>query len=176
MLECISPLANQRNLMFDNDLFSLYLRTPANLRGADRLHRWTLWHLDKALAVIPNSNSWLPPMAPRGMQTFARKVRPVIGRLRRRAISTHQKKPVVKTEGSWHMLHEWYRKDPRHIEFIEDCLNDEEALPSEIFDRQGIRNSWHLFLQGDLKRWFEIDMLISFGVLHRRVPTSGFNE
>ena len=176
MLECISPLANQRNLMFDNDLFNLYLRTPADLRGADRLHRWTLWYLDKALGLIPNSNSWLPPMAPRSLQTATTKVRPLIGKLRRWAISIHQKKPVVKTEGSSHMLHEWYRKDPRHVAFIENCLNDEEALPSEIFDRRGIRNSWHLFLQGDLKRCFEIDMLVSFGVLHRKIPTSGFSE
>ncbi len=178
MLECIRPLARERNLMFDNDMLDLLTRIPAELRGAGVLHPWTLWHLNKRLAVLPDSNYWLPPMTPKLVKQLARKVRPIAGRIRRKAARARNgTAPAVKTEGSWHMLGTRYRDDERHREFIEAVLNDPSCFPAEIFRPEAICALWKMFLSdpSTKKHYFEINMLLSFGLLHRLVPTSGMD-
>ena len=134
MLQCIRPLSGERNLMFDNDMVDLLTRIPAELRGAGVLHPWTLWHLNKRLALLPDSNYWLPPMTPKLVKQLARKVRPIAGRIRRKAArARNETAPAVKTEGSWHMLGTRYRDDEPHREFIEAVLNDPSCFPPEIF-------------------------------------------
>lgn len=64
---------------------------------------------DKKLALIPDSNFWLPPILPYQMLQLSRKIKPLIGKSRRKIISLYKKGPVIKTEGSWHMNHVWYR-------------------------------------------------------------------
>lgn len=173
MLECVHPLAAERNLMLDNDLAELMLQLPADLRGAGVIHNWILWCLNKHLVFIPNSNFWLPPIAPKKVEKLAKKIRPLIGKARRGLLSIKHDRPVVKTEGSWHMLNEWYRKDMNYKEYIESCLFNPFALPPEIFNVTEIKTRWQEFLAGNLDGMFEIDMLLSFGLLHRKILTDG---
>ena len=178
MLECIRPLASERNLMCDNELLELYFRVPAAVRGSGALHRETLRFFGKGLSRIPDSNYWLPPGAPVPLRRAARRVRPILGRwrrgIRRLARRNHA---IVKTEGSWHMLPEWYRRDERHRDFIQQCLSDEACFPGEIFDRVAISDLWRNFLSGGSPyaraATFELDMLLAFGVLHRQIPAAG---
>lgn len=173
MLECIWPLGSERNLMFDNDVFDLYLSIPAHIRGNGVLHRWILWHLDKALPFIPDQNYWLPPIMPNNLAKLAYYIRPWIGKSRRKIISFFRKGPATKTEGSWPILPELYRNDGRYREFIQNCIFDKNALPPEIFNPEGISLCWQEFLNGNPSRYYEINMLMSFGLLHRLLPTSG---
>lgn len=175
MFECIRPLATERNLMFDNDLLDLLLRIPADLRGAEVLHPWTLWHLQKGLALIPDSNYWLPPVVPKKVKKLTKKVRPFLGRTRRAVKARRLEGPVIQTEGSWHMLFEWYRKDPKHRDYIEHCLFDDGCFPPEIFNTDRIRDCWRDFLSGTRNKAtaYELDMLLTFGLLHRQIPTTG---
>jgi asparagine synthase (glutamine-hydrolysing) len=173
MIECIWPLGNIRSLMFDNNVIDLHLTIPADTRGNGVLHPRTLWHLNKALLFIPNSNYWLPPVAPKLLTKLTQHVRPCIGELRRKIISLYCKGPVTRTEGAWPLLDVMYRSDSRYHDFIQNCLYDKDALPSDIFDPEAISACWREFLDGDSSRYFEINMLLSFGFLHRRLPTSG---
>lgn len=173
MLECIQALAEERNLMFDNKLLELVLSIPADLRGRGLLHRWTLWHLSKGLVLIPNSNFWLPPLFPKSWQNLTKKIRPYLGKARRRIISAYRQGPIVKTEGSWDMLHERFRKDKKYTQFAENCLFDDEVFPSEIFNHAEIKTCWREFMNSDSPDTFEILMLLSFGLLHKKIPTMG---
>jgi hypothetical protein len=173
MLECIQALAEERNLMFDNKLLELVLSIPADLRGGGILHRWTLWHLSKGLVLIPNSNFWLPPLFPKSWQNVAKKIRPYLGNTRRKMISVYRQGPIIKTEGSWDMLHERFRRDTPYAQFIESCLFDQEALPSEIFNHEEIKTCWQEFIKSNSPDTFEILMLLSFGLLHKKIPTAG---
>lgn len=175
MFECIWPLASEANLMFSNELNELLLQVPADIKGLGVLHKYILKNLKKSLVFIPDSNSWLPPFLPNRLQKLSIKIRPFIGKTRRMMISIfrNNKGPIVNTEGSWHMLHEWYRKDKFYKSFIENCLYDRDALPPDIFDKNKIEIRWKEFLEGDISYKFEIDMLISFGLLHKVIPASG---
>ena len=174
MLESIHPFSEERNLMFDNQMADMLFNTPAEIRGAGLLHNSVMSHLNKFLLFIPDSNFWLPPIAPEFLRQSTKRIRPILGNLRRKLLSTKMKgRPAVKTEGSWHILHEWFRKDDKYKNFVQNCLFSEEAFPPDIFNRKNIEMSWNEFLNGDLSYANEIYMLLSFGLLHRQIPTSG---
>ena len=176
MSECIRPLGRERNLMYDKQMIDLLYRIPAEIRGAGVLHSWTLWHLNKGLALLPDSNFWVPPISPKVVKKFTRSVRPAVGRLSRRIRSMSSgMEGKTATEGSWHMLETRFREDSEHRAFVESVIEDPECFPSEIFQRDEIRSAWHAFVHGGGSRdqAFEINMLLSFGLLNRRIPTSG---
>ena len=176
MSECIRPHGRERNLMFDNSMIDLLHRIPADIRGAGVLHPWTLWHLNKGLALLPDSNFWVPPISPKAVKKITRAVRPTLGRLRRGVQKMANAAEVATaTEGSWHMLDTRFREDSAHRAFIESVVQDPECFPSELFRRDEIRSAWQGFLNGDgsRDRSFEISMLLSFGLLHRALPSSG---
>jgi hypothetical protein len=52
-------------------------------------------------------------------------------------------------------------------------LFDQEAFPAEIFDHAAIKDCWREFMNSDSPDTFEILMLLSFGLLHKKIPTAG---
>jgi len=171
MITCIWPLAQERNLYFNNDLNELSLKIPASLRGARVLHAWILYNLSKRLALIPDSNYFLPPILPHKLKNLVKKLRPAVGAFRRNLIARTRRgnEPALKTSGSWLVLHEMYRKDARYKASMESLIADEAVFPPEIFDLQQIRNTWNEYLLGNTRLDFEIRALLSFGNLNRLV-------
>ena len=159
--------------MFSNELAKLLLVIPAETRGSGILHKIILRLIDRKLIFIPNSNFWLPLFFPQSMERLAKKIRPVIGRTRRKIISLYRKGPIIRTEGSWHALHEWYRNDKKYSRFIENCLADGDVFPPEIFNTSELNFCWKEFQNGDLSRSFDIDVFLTFGLLHKAIQTSG---
>ncbi len=175
MHECIKPFAEVRNLMYDNFMIDLVLRVPPSDKTRGILHRKILKCLDRGLPLIPDSNFWLPPIVPGGMNKLARKIRPILGNLRRKMISIRSggNSPVAKTEGSWHMMHELFRKDPKYKDFIQNVLFDRQAIPGDILDSERIRCCWNDFQAGDVSKNFLINMFLTFGLIQRLLPTRG---
>lgn len=175
MNDCMKPLGEVRNLMFDRFMIDLVLRVPAAVKTRGILHRKVLKCLDNGLLFIPNSNFWLPPIVPEVMNKITGKIRPALGNFRRKIIAIGKRKtgPIVKTEGSWHMPHEWYRKDPKYKSFIHSILFSNKAIPGEILSNKMIQNYWHEFQAGDIFNTFIIDTLLTFGLIHQRIPARG---
>jgi len=173
MLACIWPLAGERNLFFDNPLNDIALKIPSDVRGAGLLHKWTLYHLDKKLLLLPDANDFLPVVLPGILRRWSRALRPIAGKLRRRIYSRRGGGIVTTTSGSWLLLHEYYRKDPRYREHIGRILGDPALFPPEIFEREHIRATWERFLAGEIGLLPEIEALLSFGRLQERIATGG---
>ncbi|MDP6435836.1 MAG: hypothetical protein QF790_05465 [Gammaproteobacteria bacterium] len=183
MLECIRPVAGHANIMFDNALFDLVQRVPADIKGRGILHRKILKHLDRRLLWIPNSNFWLPPGFPRWMEKanvqVRRRLRPAVHGLRKiRPRRGQQQGGGINTSspGSWHVMHKWYWHDPAHVNFLDELISDESAFPAGIFDRSALRASVDAFRAGDVNRHFELYPLISLGLLNQQIPTAGIED
>jgi len=176
MITCFWPLTHQRNIFFDNRVYDLALRIPSALRGAGILHRWTLHYLNRVLSLIPNANTWLPPIAPGSAGKITKKIRPTLGKIRRSflAVGRHDQ-PVLVTSGSWALSQQLYRKDARYKLEIERIIKDESNFPDDIFHREEIEKTWARYLQGDTSYHFEIDSLFSFGALQRLIKFDGLN-
>jgi len=176
MITGIWPLAGERNIIFDNEVYELGLIIPSQYRGAGILHRWTLQQLDKRLPFIPNANTFLPPAFPESLHHLAKKIRPLFGNIRRRAVASRSKnQPVLKTSGSWVLMHQLCRQDARYIEKIEEIINDKDIFPEEIFDNDQIEQTWQDYLAGNVSRSYEIQALLSFGSLHKLIPCDGLD-
>lgn len=173
MMTCMWPLAKERNICFDNDLNELSLKIPSDLRGKGILHKWTLYHLYKALLLIPEANSFLPPIFPKQLQQLSKKIRPKLGQARRSLAMKGNNKPILTTSGSWLLSHEMYRKDKQYREWIEDIIVDKNIFPQEIFDSKQIEETWREFIEGNINIKVEIEALISFGSLHKIIPCDG---
>lgn len=175
MITCLWPFAGERNLFFDNDLNELSLKIPAELRGAGILHKWILYNFDRKLLLIPDANDFLPPFFPNSSKELVKKIRPIVGKLRRKLHQLKGSEPVLRTSGSWLLLHEMYRKDPRYKELIENIFTDKTVFPSEIFNLEHIKKIWEKYLAGNINLHFEIEALLSFGTLHKLIPFNGIN-
>ena len=173
MISSIWPLAKERNIRLDNELDELSLRIPSHLRGAGILHSWTLFHLNKRLILIPDTNTFLPPFFPSSLKQTAKKIRPSIGRLRRRLLRKDSSEPVLKTSGSWLLLHEMYRKDCHYRQYIENIFTDKNIFPPEIFNLVNIKKTWDEYQKGNINLDFEIEGLLSFGTLNKKTSFSG---
>jgi len=169
MITCIWPLSRERNLYFDNDLDDVSRRIPSDIRGAGVLHKWILHYLNSKLLLIPDSNTWLPPIVPKKLGMAAKRVRPMLGKIRRRLISKGPDRPVLATSGSWVLFRELYRKDARYKSRIEELLTDKTVFVPDIFDNVEITKAWRKFVAGDISLQFEIDALLSFGVLSKSI-------
>ncbi len=177
MLSCLHPLAGERNIRFDNELDEMHLHIPHDLRGSGVLHKWILYNLKLGLTIIPNANTWLPPIVPNGWGKVAKKIRPVLGRIRRRALrlTKPEDKPILSTSGSWLLAHEMYRKDERVRQEVQSILLNTDLFPAEIFDNTQIAASWKEYEAGRIDLHFEINALLSFGVLQSLIPCIGID-
>lgn len=173
MITCLRTLAGERNIFFDNEVNEISLKIPSMVRGAGLLHKWMLHHLNIILALIPDANTFLPPVFPKSFGILTKKIRPTLGRIRRGIVPKSKSKTVLKTSGSWMLMHEMYRKDSRYRKRIENLIVDENAFPSEIFDLDQIRNTWNEYLSGNISLHFEVEALLSFGNLHRMALCNG---
>jgi hypothetical protein len=176
MLTCFHPIAEERNIRFDNKLDDLFSTIPSHVRGRGRLHKWILFSLNGTLSFIPNVNTFLPPIMPESLGSFAKKVRPYIGQLRRKGMKLFTEKPVLNTSGSWVLLHEMYRKDTRYRTRIEDILFNSDSFPEEIFDQQEIKKTWEEFIKGNIDFFHDVKALLSFGALQRLIPADGISS
>jgi len=171
MITCMWPLAEERNIFFDNELNELSLRIPSNLRGSGILHRWILHHLCSKLTLIPDANTFLPPILPKNIGHLTKRIRPIIGRFQRGLIQKRSDTPVLRTAGSWLFLHEMYRKDRFYREQIENLIFDNRVFPPDLFDLEQIKKTWEAYLAGNLLFHFEIEVLRSFGSLQKMLPS-----
>jgi hypothetical protein len=177
MLSCLHPLAGERNIRFDNELDALYLRIPHDLRGRGVLHKWILYNLKRDLAIIPYSNTWLPPLAPNGLGRLTKRIRPALGRMRRSVVRLSRSNggPVLSTSGSWLLAHEMYRHDERVKLAVQSILLNTDVFPEDVFDHAQIAATWREYEAGRIDLHFEIEALLSFGALQSAVPCIGID-
>lgn len=169
MLTCIRALGCERNLCFDNDMDDLSLAIPAELRGRGILHRHVLSRFDRNLLAVPDANFLLPVWAPAWTRCTAKKLRPVLGRLRRHMRNPGGAKIVLDTSGSWLLRHEMIRKDPKYKGEAEELVSFMESKLGQWFSSDPIRSTWSRFLEGEISLNFELEALFSLARLAKRL-------
>ena len=175
MITCLRTVARERNIFFDNEVNQINLQIPSSIRDKRILHKWILFHLNKKLPLIPDANNFLPPIFPNSFSTLTKKIRPYLGKIRRKKLIKSNNTPSINTSGSWLIMHEMYRKDPLYKEYIEKVINDKECFPEEIFDAPQIKQTWEKYLAGNIYLHNEIDALLSFGALNKLLPSNGID-
>lgn len=160
MFNDIRSAGPERNLMFDKALHQLLEIMPAEIRSRKNLGARLVRKLCPTAAIIPNSNTLLPLQFPEIVHTLSKKVKPLLGKLRRSFFSnTHR------TTESWQHLPLLYARHPVWKKTIETRLFDENPFPSHIFDRSAIEDCWRNFCAGNLSSHNDVERLFGFAVL-----------
>lgn len=154
----------ERNLMFDTGMLDLLARMPAGIRAHARVGAHVVGKLNRAVALVPDANSLLPPGAPGFLHRFSKNMRPRLGRLKRRFFSD-----TYRTTASWPHLPLLMQRDPTWKRRIESMLFEGPLSTSALIDQDQVRVAWDEFREGDISRRHDLENLIGLAaVLSRR--------
>jgi hypothetical protein len=160
-LDCRSQIS-ERNVMLDFDVHEVLERLPAAFRNERNLGARLLHRLHPQAARVMNSNSMLPMYWPPATHKLARRIKPVLGRLRRSLFAnTHR------TTGSWPKHSILYAHDPKWRRAFDDLLSEGELFDEALFDRAAIADCWQEFLRGRAQRLGDVEKLMQLAMLHR---------
>jgi hypothetical protein len=160
MFNDIRSVASERNLMFDKNLHHLLEIMPSSLRNNSNFGARLIRCLCQGAAVIPNANSMMPLMIPIFLQKLTKKLRPKMGKIRRKIFSDDHR-----TTASWSHLPMLYARNPAWKNKIVTKLIEENNLPDEIFDKSSVMLTWKKFCNGDVSLFADIEKLIGLAIL-----------
>jgi hypothetical protein len=156
----LRSVAPERNLMFDPAVLDLLARMPAAVRATARIGAHVVAKLHPAVALVPDANSLIPPGAPAFLHRLSKRMRPVLGKLRRRLFSD-----TYRTTASWPHLPLLMRRDPEWRARLEPLLCDGPLAATSCFDADQVRTAWREFLAGDLSRHHDVEKLAGLAVV-----------
>lgn len=162
MLNDLRSVGPERNLMYDNELHSLLEIMPSSIRSKHNLGARVVNKLYPPAAKVPNANSLLPLVYPLPLHSLAKKMRPMLGKVRRKLFTN-----TYHTTASWPHLPLLYANNKTWKHKIEENLfHTKSQLPSEIFDHNQIDKCWSDFCQGDLTLHADIERLLGLAELN----------
>jgi hypothetical protein len=154
--------AAERNIMFDPDVYELLQWLPSSLRHSKNFGARLIHRLQPLAAWMPNSNTILPLCLPPEAHRLSRRVRPFLGKLRRKLIGDSRQ-----TTDSWPNHAFLYVTDPTWRKSFENVLADGDLFDYELFDRDAIRHCWQAFVDGEHRRVADVQKLLQLGLTTR---------
>jgi hypothetical protein len=158
----LRSMAAERSLMFDRDVHRLLETMPAGMRDGNNLGDSVIYRLQPMAAWAINANSMLPMIFPPVFHKMTRRVKPVLGKVRRFLIGNSHR-----TTGSWPEHSALYSSDPRWRKCFDDILGREELFDEGIFDIGAIRKCREDFADGRICRQGDIEKLMQLGLTTR---------
>jgi len=158
----LRSVAAERNLMLDPDVLDLLQLLPSNIRDGRNFGSQLIGRLRPQAAWIPNANTLLPLRWPASMHKASLRMKPYLGRFRRRAIGDSHR-----TSGSWPNHAFSYVHRPAWRKIFESVLSDGDLFDSSIFDVDAVRRCWQAFVEGDHRRVGDIEKLLQLGLTKR---------
>jgi hypothetical protein len=156
--------------MFDPDIHELLQWLPSSLRHSKNFGARLIHRLQPLVAWMPNSNTLLPLCLPPEAHRLSERMRPLLGKLRRKLISNSHR-----TTTSWQKYAVLYVTDPAWRKNFESVLTDGDLFDYELFDMDAIRHCWQAFVDGEHRRAADVEKLAQLG-LTRRLLQSGWPD
>jgi hypothetical protein len=166
----LRSVVRERNIMFDPDAQELLERLPSRFRNEMNLGALLIHKLHPRAAWVMNSNSMLPMCWPPAAHKITRRIKPILGKLRRSLIANS-----YLTTGSWPRHSVLYATDPEWRRSFNDILSQGDLFDGELFDRDAIRRCWQAFVLGEGHRGGDVEKLVQLGILSRMLDSGSSN-
>lgn len=166
-VKSIRSYMDERIVMFDNDLFDVYLQMPPQLRFNGRVYRKALKKINPKMALVPNANSGFPPATPIFLEWAVMIAKSIL----KKAVSSRKNSlshPAYNTQGSWPNLAELIRYNEKMKKAIYDVINDTESLDLSIFNTQRIKEMFEEHLNSKADYTDLLLLLLTFGRWHKK--------
>lgn len=125
---------DERTLIFDNELFDLYLAMPPALRVGGTVLRRALRRLSPELASLPNPKTGVRMDHPFSSRLEWLSTVTGLAKRKLRLAGKRPGRPSYVTDGSWPDMNELIRSDESLQRLIRETIHDEECLDPEVFD------------------------------------------
>jgi len=165
-LVCLRTFTSERNIFSSPRLRKLYLTIPTEMRASGRLVTEALKIVGKGLAWLPDASSWLPAILPSQMHSAALQCRGHLSRVRG-AILSKASSRNVSGHGAWQRLDRLFDTNEALGHIITTVIEDNEALPDDIFDRDFLRKLWAERSIRPALIHEDLGLLISFGLFYK---------
>jgi|GEM_PF-3119867 len=155
----VSAYMPTRLIVYDNDLFSLYLSIPPKIRYNRRLLSKVIERLNPALASVTNSNTGYPvDMSRTTTWLFQAKDAVVQG-----IVDT-----VTGKEDQYTGMGQWIRESSAFQDLLLDVIRDEDAIDPEIFDIELMERCFEQHMAGERDNYDPLLKILTFGLWHRK--------
>jgi len=155
----LRSVAAERNLMFDRDVHQLLENLPSDMRDGNNLGARVINHLQPKAAWVINSNSLLPMIWPQDVHKMSKRIKPILGSMRRFLIGN-----TYRTTGSWPEHSKLYASDPQWRQYFERIFAEEDLFDPQIFDIDAIRGCWKSLTTGNASRANDIEKLVQLAL------------
>jgi hypothetical protein len=156
--------AAERNIMFDPAVHDVLERLPSGIRSRHNFGAQVIRRLQPRAAWVPNSNSLLPIWWPTRAHKMSRRIKPVLGRIRRALVGQSHR-----TTGSWPEHAALYLSHPRWRQLFREVLSNQDLFEDRIFDQDAVTRCWTAFLDGDHRRSADVEKLLQIGLTRRLI-------
>lgn len=160
----IRAFMDERTILFDNDLFDLYLKMPFKIRSNSRVWKKALAKLDPEIANIPDANTGHSPFIPAILDWILNLSKTVISKYLIKSKSPH---PTYK-QGSWPNYAEMIRHNDKLKKLIQETIEDPECLNPSLFDIQKIKEIFKRHLNGKEDYRELLFLVLTFGRWHKK--------
>ncbi|MDX9787092.1 MAG: asparagine synthase-related protein [Desulfobacterales bacterium] len=167
-LVCFRSFTSERNLFSSPRLRKLYLTIPSDTRAGGRLVLEALKIVGKGLASLPDASSWLPARFPGWMHNGALQCRGNLSRARGALLRISSSREVS-GHGAWQRTDRLLDTSSDLQQIITNVIEDNEALPDSIFDRDVLIELWTKRTKNSAEKHMMLALLVSFGLFHNEL-------
>jgi asparagine synthase (glutamine-hydrolysing) len=156
---------DERNIVFDNNMFDLYTKTPFKFRANSKTWKKALHKLNPEISHIPDANTGYSPFMPKALEdslNFAKQISKKMQILRDPPLPN----PTY-TQGSWPNA-KILRYNETMKKEINDTIHDPTCLNPDIFNIQRIREIYKEYLNGNDAYIGFLFLLLTFGKWYRK--------
>ena len=146
-IHCLRDFKPVRNLIFDNSIYDMYFRVPAIVRQRGEIVRRALWQRDKSLALLRDSNSWLPAALPATLHNIAIKARTKISHVRNRWYRMTGN-AEYRSHGAWTKIAPLWANNPKMRKVMNDIVKTPNPILEQYFSMDSVRRAWKEHQEG----------------------------
>lgn len=157
---CVQAYVDERTLMYDNDLFNLYLEMPARLRASAKIFHRAIALLDPRIAAVANANTNLPPKWHPWLHWGGFMAKAMARRIRMTARRSSGTSPYL--DGSWPNLGELFRQNSELRLKLKAVSGQAGGLPETLFDMGRVRHLTQAHLDGREDHVWTLMLLLTF--------------
>lgn len=167
-LLCIPPYIDERTIMYDNELFDVYLSMPPHLRANAKIYRKIFRKIAPKVLSIPDANTYLPLNAPWLLHWIGSLIKGKI--LQLRILLNHNQSRF----GTYINLAELIRKNKKLRNMIKGTIEDDKSIDPNIFNKKQINNIFNDHMQRKQNNSLIILRILTFGQWNKKYgPQSG---
>jgi hypothetical protein len=156
---------DERNIIFDNNLFDLYTKTPFKFRANSKTWKKALYKLNPEISRIPDANTGYSPFMPKALEDSLNFAKQVSKKMQ--ILSDPPLPNPTYTQGSWPNA-KIIRCNKLMKKEIYDTIQDSACLNPNIFNIQRIREIYKEYLNGNDAHIGFLFLLLTFGKWYRK--------